>query len=276
MVETLPLDTLTRINHWLFNGYTGISSKTIASVFLGIDYKEASHPHDPADFKRCYDFLRVVPELRGRLDQVAEKHPTWKYLVAEWDRFEKLLERDMEKRGSGELYREMQRAIILAERECGYIHARGITVYPDAGREVREKYIEGSREYYDWLETGRFIISLEPGDPLSSSYSRSFVRNTDNSACVKLHNDFIKGPNDGQVLIVHGAREAVIDGQGNRLVPSQEFQHKRARYAMTIAPYPGRITVGDTLLTVSNPMQWSQQEAPAPAKTPKAAVKPRM
>jgi hypothetical protein len=45
-----------------------------------------SHPHDPADFRRCEMLLRVVPSFRDRLAEMEAQSEVWATLVRNWDK----------------------------------------------------------------------------------------------------------------------------------------------------------------------------------------------
>jgi hypothetical protein len=47
--------------------------------------RRASTPKDPSDFGRCHDLLRLFPEWRARLPEVAERYPEWRSIVDVWD-----------------------------------------------------------------------------------------------------------------------------------------------------------------------------------------------
>lgn len=79
---------------WLMSGDTGTSSKTICSVMTGSDAPSfgADVPHDAGDFGRCHRLLRLFPDWRPRLPEVAEKYPKWGPMVAAWDELTALYE----------------------------------------------------------------------------------------------------------------------------------------------------------------------------------------
>lgn len=90
-----------KIAVWALGGDTGVSSKTIAAVAIGMTSREVGSfgfniPHDNGDFGRCYRLLKRIPELRAALPLVAEACPKWKPLVAEWDHLTALYEADKE------------------------------------------------------------------------------------------------------------------------------------------------------------------------------------
>ena len=97
---------------WLHNGDTGTSSLTIWSVMTGCrppqSHFSADVPHDPDDFGRCYRLLKVMPEWRERLPEVATKHKTWAPLVAAWDEMTALYEQELPSGRAPLLYKRMQ------------------------------------------------------------------------------------------------------------------------------------------------------------------------
>lgn len=86
--------------HWLLNGQTGLSSKTMCfTLFPQLNTKESyfgEHPHDPSDLHRCVLFLQAVPEARERLGELSAISPTWKVLIENWADLEKTLLHEME------------------------------------------------------------------------------------------------------------------------------------------------------------------------------------
>jgi len=88
-----------KIAAWALSGDTGISSKTIACIAMGVTSDQRhwhfDTPSDAADFGRCYRLLKVVPELRDALPLVAEKFPKYGPLVAAWDELTALYEKDL-------------------------------------------------------------------------------------------------------------------------------------------------------------------------------------
>lgn len=80
---------------WIVGDDTGISSRTIWSVMMGVEYNGISGPRppaDPSDFGRCYRLLKLIPEWRGRLREVAERYPIWGPMVEAWDELERMYE----------------------------------------------------------------------------------------------------------------------------------------------------------------------------------------
>lgn len=80
---------------WRAFGEHGISSEYLFDrLLLGVT--DSSHvwtyPHDPDDLKRCEKLLRMVPELRSRLCEMAGAGPVWGALVGRWGEIVVLLE----------------------------------------------------------------------------------------------------------------------------------------------------------------------------------------
>jgi len=75
---------------WLANGERGLSSETMFTALTGVDARDRNfpgiyHPWDTADFWRCENLLRKVPELRPNLPMMAQVSQPWKRLVEHWD-----------------------------------------------------------------------------------------------------------------------------------------------------------------------------------------------
>lgn len=83
-LETSPME-------WERGLFVGSSSGTIFFVLGGrlplgfARDRLGATPRDPGDFSRCHRLLRVMPEWRSRLGEVAAKYPAWGPLVASWD-----------------------------------------------------------------------------------------------------------------------------------------------------------------------------------------------
>ena len=71
---------------WLLGGDTGASSKRIMLIMTGFAHREiySDTPSDNSDFGRCVRLLKLFPQWRLRLPEVAARQG-WKYLVEEWD-----------------------------------------------------------------------------------------------------------------------------------------------------------------------------------------------
>ena len=107
-------ETLTKVIAWLLSGETGVSSETIVSAVLGIEYEGASPPQDSGDFGRCLELLTRIPELRPQLGKVAEAYPDWAPLVKRWRELEYIYHEEVE-RGDGRALRLNNRIQDLLE-----------------------------------------------------------------------------------------------------------------------------------------------------------------
>lgn len=87
---------------WLLSGDTGMSSRTICAVMTGSQYFDASTPMDADDFGRCYRLLKLFPEWKPRMNEVARVCKAWGPLVAAWDELTALYE-SMYNDGAGRL-----------------------------------------------------------------------------------------------------------------------------------------------------------------------------
>jgi hypothetical protein len=96
---------------WLRGGDTGTSSLTIWHVMTGLPVDRVGEPIDPSDFGRCYRLLKLFPDWRPRLPEVAAKYPDspWPALVREWDRMTALYEEELPKGTAPKLYALMKR-----------------------------------------------------------------------------------------------------------------------------------------------------------------------
>ena len=83
-------------HEWEMGLFVGTSSATIFKVMVGRWPKSAegraATPSDPSDFGRCQRLLNVKPMWRSRLNEVAEKYPSWKPLVEHWDELTTMFE----------------------------------------------------------------------------------------------------------------------------------------------------------------------------------------
>lgn len=93
----MDIETTKGLLIWMLEGDTGISSKTIVRIAIGVkpakgDYFDA--PYDPSDFGRCYRLLKKFPELQKKLPLVAKKCKAFAPLIANWDELVQLWEEE--------------------------------------------------------------------------------------------------------------------------------------------------------------------------------------
>lgn len=75
---------------WIVGRDTGLSSRTIWAVMMGVPPVRPYYPADPADFGRCFRLLQAVPEWRTRLSEVAPVSDVWAALIERWGEVEAL------------------------------------------------------------------------------------------------------------------------------------------------------------------------------------------
>ena len=80
------------INAWLRSDHIGSSSLYMARVLAKVGAARYAYPHDPADLQRCIGLLIACPELRSRLDSMADTGPEWAAIIPHWAEWELLLE----------------------------------------------------------------------------------------------------------------------------------------------------------------------------------------
>lgn len=102
-----------RISKWLAEGNTGVSSLTILCCLTNHSISDLhySHPHDPADFRRCVEFFDYCPELKSKLSIMKAVSNSWAALVNNWDELESMLADLIEKEEDNGMYDFMQTLI---------------------------------------------------------------------------------------------------------------------------------------------------------------------
>lgn len=102
-ILSLPVEKRAMI--WAAHGEGGVSSNTIFAVMTGtMQYEKVfprgwwrfDVPHDPSDFRRCYLLLKLIPEWRERIGEMAEAFDKWRPFVDHWDEMTALYEQERE------------------------------------------------------------------------------------------------------------------------------------------------------------------------------------
>lgn len=114
-----------RAINWISGGDTGMSSKALWTHMMGGDRPRYgwSYPLDPDDFGRCHRLLKLIPEWRARLPEMAGRSRAWAALVGAWGEIEALYEaevaatREDRRALSNRTYQRMRQALDAAERE---------------------------------------------------------------------------------------------------------------------------------------------------------------
>lgn len=70
---------------WLRCDDVGLSSEYMARRLTGYGVARYSHPYDADDFGRCLRMLDAVPELKGRVGEMADASDIWCRLVSVWN-----------------------------------------------------------------------------------------------------------------------------------------------------------------------------------------------
>lgn len=85
-----------RLARWQASSDTGSSSKDIAARMSGVTSPPGrlgwSYPWDAADLGRCLRLLRIIPEWKPRMAEMATCGPVWAALVARWDEMERSMD----------------------------------------------------------------------------------------------------------------------------------------------------------------------------------------
>jgi hypothetical protein len=111
--DSVPASEGMGLMAWFASDDTGTSSKWMAHVCAGGPPTRRDYPYDPADFGRCYRFLRAVPQAREHLHKLKDSGPVWAAYVDRWDEMERLYEDELPTRRVPKLY-----ALMLAIREA--------------------------------------------------------------------------------------------------------------------------------------------------------------
>lgn len=95
---------------WAAGRDTGTSSLTIYGALTGTPspHDRSDVPHDSADFGRCYRLLKLFPEWRNRLGEVAKKHSKWRGLADAWGELETLYEVELQTGKANGLYERIK------------------------------------------------------------------------------------------------------------------------------------------------------------------------
>ena len=83
--------TQERAMKWLFSDDTGSSSEAIMKHMLSISDKCYSYPSDVSDLGRCLRLLKLFPEWKLRISEMAQYSPGWAGQVAVWNKLEALM-----------------------------------------------------------------------------------------------------------------------------------------------------------------------------------------
>jgi len=82
-----------RASAWIVGNDTGVSSRTIHGVMLGLAPGDGwgwDAPWDADDFGRCARLIDLIPEWGPRMHEVGDAVPAWRPIVDEWDALKRL------------------------------------------------------------------------------------------------------------------------------------------------------------------------------------------
>ena len=113
----MQIDTQ-KVATWLAGDDTGMSSKFLAKLALGVPLPEINYPYDPSDFGRCYRFLQVLePSDQDKvLDLASHRSAEWERLIECWDELVELYLEEWPTGRAPKLYARMQE--LLKEPVC--------------------------------------------------------------------------------------------------------------------------------------------------------------
>ncbi len=115
-----------RLAQWFASGDTGISSEAVAlwmSAGVKLDRWGSSTPSDGGDFGRCYRLLKLFPEWRERIADMAGAGNLWPTYAARWADMEAAYEADLadkRKKGSSSTWDLMRVIHADAYEAAGY------------------------------------------------------------------------------------------------------------------------------------------------------------
>lgn len=82
---------------WIVGENVGESSKAIWAHMMGAGKPRwgYSYPHDPDDLSRCLRLLRLIPEWRERMPEMAKHGMVWRALIENWQCLENMMEAEV-------------------------------------------------------------------------------------------------------------------------------------------------------------------------------------
>jgi hypothetical protein len=109
--NTSALRQANSLADWPLSDDTGVSSKAIYSHMTGRRPQTApfgNHPHDPADFGRCYRLLQLAPHWELRIAEMSTYSQVWARLAAAWPELKALYEEELPTGSAPKLYARMK------------------------------------------------------------------------------------------------------------------------------------------------------------------------
>lgn len=112
---SMNLSLLQRVDWWYKYAEKGLSSECMFYHFAkkllpDSNYAKmeayTNNPHDPDDFKRCYNLLQVIPEWKKHINIMKDLSREWSNLVDHWDTLTKMYETN-----DLDMYKRMQQVL---------------------------------------------------------------------------------------------------------------------------------------------------------------------
>lgn len=100
------------IGQWIVGEDTGLSSLTMASVWLGAKSGQFSFPRDPSDFGRCWRLVEQIPAIRDAFPRIGAVYPPIAPYLEHWEELSQLYMEAIES-GTGKAPELYQRMITL-------------------------------------------------------------------------------------------------------------------------------------------------------------------
>jgi len=82
------LQDVAALGQWFVGSDTGMSSQTMAAIFLGATAGNGvrfCYPRDPADFGRCWRLVEAVPAIRDAFPVMRQVYPALTPFIDHWD-----------------------------------------------------------------------------------------------------------------------------------------------------------------------------------------------
>lgn len=102
---------MSKIGNWIIDGNTGLSSLSMAAIWLGGSPSRVYAPSDPSDFNRCVWFLQhcIDPSNRGAIVmQMGEFTAQWKAIAKNWLELTLLYNEEKDQERAPKLYKLMK------------------------------------------------------------------------------------------------------------------------------------------------------------------------
>lgn len=111
-------DVHDRAVQWIVSDDTGMSSKAIWAHMMYAKRPSYCwhHPYDPDDLGRCLRLLRLIPEWKSRIKEMATRSKEWGFLVTYWDNLAAMMDAECgidweKKREARDTYFAMKRVL---------------------------------------------------------------------------------------------------------------------------------------------------------------------